>query len=478
MISGRQPLDTIEAELGKQRQAIAELERRLAASSDRLLASGKAQAEAFRELARLRVRTMAAGTAGASGATSGLDAAETSVAALLRQREATSEALAREVQAAEQHRTALEADRATQAEALSTAAAAVDAAEAKTQARLQADPGYRGQLERAHGAERIAMHADEKATRSEQEQEEKGRAYRRDPLFMYLWRRHYGTPEYRAAPLFRWLDGKVARHAGFLDARPDYARLIEIPRRLREHATSRRQAADTEFEALRALDQKAREADGIPALEAAEAAEKEKLEALDRQLEELAEQYAGLLTRRQEMAAGEDEAYRQAVDILASGLRAEALTSLHDEALATPYPDDDVLINRLSELRREQLQLETAGQELKTALQQQHEHLRELEQLRAEFKRRAYDQPGHGFEDGMLVATVLANVIGGMLNQGALWRVLEQQRRFQPPRTNTTFGSGGFGRGSPWGGVLKPPGGGFRGGGRMGGGGFRTGGKF
>ncbi|MEJ2358872.1 MAG: hypothetical protein P8Y13_12475 [Deinococcales bacterium] len=78
----------------------------------------------------------------------------------------------------------------------------------------------------------------------------------------------------------------------------------------------------------------------------------------------------------------------------------------------------------------------------------------------------------------MLVATVLANVIGGMLNQGALWRVLEQQRRFQPPRTNTTFGSGGFGRGSPWGGVLKPPGGGFRGGGRMGGGGFRTGGKF
>ena len=69
MISGRQPLDTIEAELGKQRQAIEELERRLAASSDRLLASGKAQADAFRELARLRVRAMAAGTAGASSAT-------------------------------------------------------------------------------------------------------------------------------------------------------------------------------------------------------------------------------------------------------------------------------------------------------------------------------------------------------------------------------------------------------------------------
>ncbi len=478
MISGKQPLDTIETELEAQRQAIADLERRLATSSDRLLASGKAQADAYRELARLRVNSMASGAAGASGAASELDAAAKSVSVLLRRREEAAEALEQQLKASEQRRTTVEAERTAQAEALSAAAAAVDAAEARTQARLQADPAYRTQLERAHEAERIAMHAEEKATRSEQEQEEKGRAYRRDPLFMYLWRRHYGTPEYRAAPLFRWLDGKVARHAGFHDARPDYARLLEIPGRLREHATGCRETADHAFEAVRALDQKAREADGVLALEATETSEKDKLQALDEQLQRLAEQNAGLLARRQEMAAGQDGAFRQAVDILASGLRTEALQSLHEEALSTPYPEDDVLIHRLSELQREQEQLETAGQELQTALQQRHDRLRELEELRAEFKRRAYDQPGHGFEDGMLVATVLANVIGGMLNQGALWRVLDQQRRFRPPRTDTTFGSGGFGRGSPWGGALKPPGGGSRGGGAVRGGGFRTGGKF
>ncbi|MEJ2218627.1 MAG: hypothetical protein P8099_18720, partial [Gemmatimonadota bacterium] len=73
---------------------------------------------------------------------------------------------------------------------------------------------------------------------------------------------------------------------------------------------------------------------------------------------------------------------------------------------------------------------------------------------------------------GVLVATVLANVLGGMLNRNALWRVLDQQRRVNPPRTDVHFGSGGFGRGSPWGGGFRSGGFGPRGGG------FRTGGKF
>ena len=55
------------------------------------------------------------------------------------------------------------------------------------------------------------MHADEKAARSEEEKLQKGEAYRNDRLFMYLWRRDFGLPGYRAWPLARWLDGKVAR---------------------------------------------------------------------------------------------------------------------------------------------------------------------------------------------------------------------------------------------------------------------------
>lgn len=474
MIPGRQPLESIEAELDSERRAVAELDDRLASKSERLLEVGKAQAGTYRELARLRVQALASRAASAGGVADDLDAAERHVTSLLRRREAAGSALAEETGAAERTRSALEAERVAEAEKLAAAAASVDAAEAAAQARLQADPAYRAQLDKAHEADRIALHAEEKATRSEREQDEKGRAYREDPLFMYLWRRRYGTAGYRGAPLFRWLDDKVARHAGFLAARSDYARLLEIPQRLREHASARRGSANGEYEALSALDRAAREADGIPALEASEAAQAARVQAVDERLEQLASEVQSLLARRERMAAGEDQAYLEAVETLAGGLRSEALQALHQEAVATPFPEDDVLIARLAELQREQVQLETAAEELKAARQQRSDRLHDLESLRAEFKHRQYDQPGHGFDDGALVATVLANVIGGMLDRGALWRVLDQQRRFQPPRTDTTFGSGGFGRGSPWGGALRP-----RGGGRgFGGGGFRTGGKF
>ena len=100
--------------------------------------------------------------------------------------------------------------------------------------------------DRATDAQRKAAHAAEKAERSEEEREEKGVSYREDPLFMYLWTRRYGKPEYRAWGLTRWLDSKVARLIGFADARASYSRLNEIPERLREHAAALEAAADAD----------------------------------------------------------------------------------------------------------------------------------------------------------------------------------------------------------------------------------------
>ena len=86
-----------------------------------------------------------------------------------------------------------------------------------------------------------------------------------------------------------------------------------------------------------------------------------------------------------------------------------------------------------------------------------------------------------------LLPLFLNNFINGRLDLNSLWRVLEQQQRYRPKRTDPSFGSGRFGRGTVWGGRRDGFGGGFsRGGlgrgtfpgGRRGGGGFRTGGGF
>ena len=88
----------------------------------------------------------------------------------------------------------------------------------------------------ASGEDQQVARAEAKAVQAEADREEKRRPYEADPLFMYLWRRRYGTRDYRASNLVRYFDRKVAHLIGFETARINYAMLMELPDRLREHA--------------------------------------------------------------------------------------------------------------------------------------------------------------------------------------------------------------------------------------------------
>ena len=486
MISGRSALGFIDESLGKERSGIDTAERQIAEVSRQLLEQQQARIADYRELARLRVDMMAAGSM-----ISSIDAVGKQVAAALEVRKSAEAALDDRIIAMQDERAALEVERESRRQALEQAAETLDIAEAATQARLDADPGYMAQEQRVREAERIAMHADDKARHSEQEKDEKGQSYRDDALFMYLWERHYGTPQYRAWPLTRWLDNRVAHLVGFADARANYARLQEIPLRLREHAEQKKRAAEAAFEELRELDEQARRADGIIELEAIRDKEQASLDEIDGRIEEAAGRYEQLLEQKDDFAAGEDEGYRKAVDYVTSELRRDDMRELRRDAMATPFPDDDLIVNRLFEGEQQVEQLEDSLRELKNALRQQHKKLQQLESLRSDFRRRRYDQAGYSFSDGSLIAAMLNSFINGRLDLDSLWRVLEQQQRYRPQRTDPTFGSGGFGRGTVWGGRRGGFGGGLgrgglgrgsilggRRGGIGGGGGFRTGGGF
>jgi hypothetical protein len=78
--------------------------------------------------------------------------------------------------------------------------------------------------------------AQEKAAQAEVDRQDKRKPYEADPLFMYLWRRRYGTRDYTASPFVRYFDRKVARLIDYETARINYTLLVDLPDRLREHA--------------------------------------------------------------------------------------------------------------------------------------------------------------------------------------------------------------------------------------------------
>lgn len=368
--------------------------------------------------------------------------------------------------------------------------ATVDEAEARTQLRLDADPDYRAQREKAEQAERRALHAGEKAGRSEEERQQKGEAYRQDPLFTYLWDRRFGLPEYKASGLARWLDGKVARLIGFADARANFSRLNEIPQRLRDHSDQLRALADAEFLKLRELDDAAREVDGIPALDASVAHEQSLLDEIDERIRLDEESDQALLNKKAAYAAGEDEYTGRAIEFMTNEFRRDNLNELRREAFDTPYPEDDLIVGRMLQREDEQREFESTVGALKASREQQQKRLVELESLRTQFKRSRFDRAGSVFNNDSMIGVLLGQFLAGLLDSRMIWKVLQEQHRYRPRRSDPDFGSGGFGRGTVWKGGMGDLGdiigslgrGGFgrRGGGSRGGGGggFRTGGGF
>ncbi|SDW89120.1 hypothetical protein [Thiocapsa roseopersicina] len=492
MMSGRQTLGEIDRAVDEARARVAAVEAQVEAAEQQLQAQRRGQLEDYKALARLRVGLLAD-----AALLTHLDQSEQQVAALLSQRETALTLLKEQIQFAEAALRTLEAERNEQAARVDSAVQAADAAEARTQSRLAGDDAYMARRERATEAERKAAHAAEKADRSEAEREEKGVSYREDPLFMYLWKRRYGQSDYRAWALTRWLDGKVARLIGYAEAGANYARLNEIPERLREHAAALASAAEAEVAALKALDEAARVEDGIPALDAAIIEAQAALDAVDRRIAQARSDLQGLEVRRAFYAAGQDEYSAKALELVASELQRDDLMELRREALTTPFPEDDLIVARLLEREDERRRHDGALETLRESLVQARQRLDEVETLRTDFKRNRYDRADSQFGDAAMIAMMLGQFLNGALDRRNLWRVMQEQQRYRPERSDPGFGSGAFGRGTVWGGGLgdaRRPGdifgglgrgsagrtGGSGGAGKRGGssGGFRTGGGF
>lgn len=457
MITGRQALQDIQKALGQEQQRLKQVDSSLSRNNDEVLQLDSRRATELQRLARLRLQFLSTGEL--EGVADDTDRA---VLALIEARNQAYQQVQQRLADLERDGDTLEARAGELADERQRLADEVGAAEQATQQRLEADPAYQAQLAKTRELERVAAQADAKATQSEEELESKGSAYREDRLFTYLWERGYGTAAYRPgggpfAPLLRWLDGKVARLIGYADARPNFHRLQELPGRLREHAERVQQRAEAEFEALRQLDLQGQSEDGIPALES-------QLEQVQTAIDELREAQAALAGRNQEalaeletFAQGTDGNYRKAVELLRSDLEAAPLKVLKSEALATPSPEDDVIVARLRDLNAERDRMAQSAAELKDSAALHRKRLADLEKLRADYARAGMDAPDSGFRDRQAVTGGLNQFLTGLLTVEALWRLLNSQRVRTPTSSNPDFGSGGFGRGTVWGGGRSAP---------------------
>jgi hypothetical protein len=473
MISGREALGQLEQAITSARSDESRLDAALASATDTAARARAEQADAFRGLARVRLDALAG-----SSVVGRIDAVEREALDLLAEKR---KALAEVVAARKAATEALGAGQATRqghAARLEEIAERIGALSSATKARISADPAWIAADAKVRDAEAMVKRAEAKTAQAETDRATKGAPYEADRLFMYLWSNGWGTSAYGGGLVTRFFDAKVAKVCGFIEARPNYAMLVDLPVRLKGHATGLAQDADTVRAARTAIERAALVADGIEKLEAEFAAVKAEIDDGNKGIASVQNDLATLDASHAALASGDDPQIARALDEVARSLAATDLQTLYRDAYATPTPDDEAIVRHIDELAKTVAGAEADIVRIRETIRQTAARRADLEENRDRFQRSGYDRPGVTFGNDQLLGSLIGGVIGGIVSSPDLWRAILGGASRSNHGSGDVFGGGPripgggdwFGGGSSSGGSS----GGFGGDG----GGFTTGGGF
>lgn len=478
MLSGVQVMGSIDRAVQQALDEANGIDREIAQLTERIVRLRGEEGQACRELALFRLSHVRD-----DGVVTQLSAAEDRARALLAKRSDSTKAVDERIAAIETQRAALAKEESAAAAEVEARRTQLADAEDAAIARLAETEPYRQQRQAAEDADRIARRAEEKTQFVETDRVEKGKPYESDALFMYLWTRGYGTAEYRAGPIARFFDRRVARLVGYDEARRNYAMLLEIPRRLQEHAERCRQDATDAATRLEALEQQALQAGEAGAERQQLALAEKALAAVRTRIEAAEKAMDDRLAERADLTGGDDPETRAALADIVAALQRADLQVLREEARRTPLPDDDRIVERIGAIEADLAAADKALKQQKIQQLAQRKRLEEVEKLRADYRRDDYGGLQWQFGDPRMLTILLTQMLGGALSRDGFW---EQMRHRRGPGGVDMGGGMGGGFGFPRGGALGGGFGGSRRGsrgpwsssGRSGGDGFTTGGSF
>jgi chromosome segregation ATPase len=436
MWTGRQTLASIEDAISKLHGEQSQLDQALRSAVTETERLRSERSQSLRELARIKLDEMAAGHL-----VGNLDAGERRARQILEDYRLRITAATEQCSALQKEVTEAEAVRHAASAEVETALDAVEHDRGEAEARTRATQAWRDAKAARDKAEGIAAEAENKAAASEAELGAKKKPYDEDPLFAYLWRRRFGTSQYSAGHIARMLDRVVAEFIAYDDARPNYAALIEIPQRLREHATTQRQAVQAPQATLVEIERRAMIEAGVDTKEKILAEARHKMAVIDDTVEKKREMLRKVDESRAALVAGNaDPAYNEALNTIATADAADSIANLYAEARRTATPADEAVVGRIENIEQNIAKTEADIAGLRRAALELSRRRSEMDQVREQFRRTGYDHPRSSFDNGGDIADLLKGVLVGAVRSGALWDILQSGHRSRPTRGSTEFG--------------------------------------
>lgn len=318
--------------------------------------------------------------------------------------------------------------------------------EATVQAQLLKDAAYLEQLNRATVADSVAAESKAKVAVAQADMAAKALPYKSDELFIYLWSRGYGTTEYRASLIARWLDAWVAKLIRYEAARVNYWNLTQIPMRLQQHAENVALKAESEAQAVQQIERERIDTAGVNALGTQLQTLQAELDRRDDELETAESELNELLAQRAQFTGGDDAYTKACLSRLAQAMDQRDLDAVYRYVLATSSLSDDELVVELSDLDQQSHRVKAELQDFQKLRQAQLHKLQEIEAVRRNFKNARFDDVRSGFSNHDLLSTALGQFVQGALNGSDLWGVIKRNQHYDHAGQQPGFGSDGLHR--------------------------------
>jgi len=407
---------------------------------DALAALAAERLTTLRELARHRLPELNADTAARA-----IPEFADELQAIERQRKARADELLADLERSQQEIEQATGELAELTTQLDGVAAHRDDLMRQVEARLQQDLNYAPLAAQAEQAEVRVARDVVRLEELQAEAKEKLPPYEASTLFMYLWRRGFGTADYASGGFVRRMDRRLARFLDYERKVVGYRFLKTTPELVADEVERRGEEAAALTERVESMETAVENDLGVPAVLAHGAELGEQREQRLQALDELQRRIAGLHDSLHEEVGGRGDYHRQALEQLTGFFgRAEALT-LERLARSTPDPADDVLVEELRGHAQELMRrsAEVPGIE---------EHAHRLERraddydvLMRRFQRAEFDSGRSRFDDDD-AERALARFAAGEGDVDDTWDALCHAQHFEPPpivrhrhRTNRTL---------------------------------------
>ncbi|MDB5537882.1 MAG: hypothetical protein JWQ65_2757 [Devosia sp.] len=448
-IRGPEALASLDEAMRDIRREEDEISKRLARSAERISKIRETEAELFRQLAQLRldpaIQTELDGR---------ISQAEIKAREMMR-------AHAKDLSQSEKDLAAIDAGLVQSTENRGAALKELDARQAELKAlaarigaSIAKEPGFAAKRKDATELADVAAQSMRKTEQAEADREQKGRPYRDDGLFMYLWERGYGTSGYRANNLIRYLDSLVAGLVKFEKARPNFAMLNEIPLRLREHAERQITLAKQAEAEADALETEAIDAAGGKPIRDALDAIQARIAAIDAEIVAAEDKRDDTAKALASLSEGNDSAFAEALAALAAGLGREDIQTLLAEARLTRTGQDDTIVAQIDDARARIKDEDSETLEQKDRLKTLAARRRELEDIQWEFKKQRFDDPRSTFREDRLVGDLLNDFLRGGISAATYWGQWQKSQNWQAGTTDWGGGVGlpnnGRSNSGPW----------------------------